>query len=128
MRRRREPRPFYRDVKIIRDYNFLHAQVYNRFPAGSLFFGAFECTDPQNHPQILVITSSQFYSLDSDLQTLWFCQTGQLARTDYIQKPGVKPGVVFSFGSQQRFQFDFATTEQLEECKTQLEELKHFVQ
>lgn len=43
----RQPRPFYRELNIVKDYNPLHANVYNSIKkkrlAESPFFGAFNC-------------------------------------------------------------------------------------
>lgn len=46
IQRIRLPRPFYRELNIVRDYNNLHAQVYNMIRSKfqqSAFFGAFTC-------------------------------------------------------------------------------------
>ena len=79
MKRMRPPRPFYRDLKIIREFNALHADVYNKFNTklnlGGSFFGAFKCglgvTDTKvavinQDDEILVLTTDQLYSLDKE--------------------------------------------------------------
>ena len=79
MKRMRPPRPFYRDLKIIREFNTLHAEVYNRaftkLNLDSSFFGAFKCgagvTDTKaavinQGDEILVLTIDSLFALDKD--------------------------------------------------------------
>ena len=56
----RQPRPFYRDLNIIREFNTLHADVYNKMN-GKLnlvgtFFGAFKCGVGVTDTKVAVIS------------------------------------------------------------------------
>lgn len=79
MKRMRPPRPFYRDLNIIREFNTLHADVYNKMNGKinlvGTFFGAFKCgvgvTDTKiavinQDDEIFILTTDQLYSLDKD--------------------------------------------------------------
>jgi hypothetical protein len=43
----RDPRPFYRDLNIVKEYNTLHAEVFNLMRRNKItmspFYGAFKC-------------------------------------------------------------------------------------
>jgi len=91
MKRMRPPRAFYRDLKIIREFNSLHAEVYNKtfnkLNLESSFFGAFKCglgvTDTKaavinQDDEILVLTTESLYSLDKDFQVKWSCKSYEI--------------------------------------------------
>lgn len=91
MERMRPPRPFYRDLKIIREFNYLHAEVYNKMYVklnfrGS-FFGAFKCgtgvTDTKEvainqTDEILILTIDHLYSIDKDFIVRWSCKNYEI--------------------------------------------------
>lgn len=110
MERMRHPRPFYRDLKIIREFNYLHAEVYNKMYVklnlGGAFFGAFKCgagvTDTKEvainqTDEILILTIDHLYSIDKDYIVRWSCKNYEIVQIEAIEKKNVQSKLRFTY-------------------------------
>lgn len=95
---------------VIREFNFLHAEVYNRLQnkikIKGAYFGAFKCgqgvTDTKTAnllagDEVIILTSETIFAVDKDFKIVWHCEIKNILLKESIEKQNSQAKVKFTY-------------------------------